>query len=88
MGHQVYGMGGARSKNNLMGLGDIEVLLNLFSRLFILVRSFLGQCMYPSMNIGIVVTIIIYNSIDYLLGSLRSGRIIQIDQGLPIDFSV
>ena len=61
IGHQVYGMGGSRSQDDLMCLRGVEVKLNFFPCPFIGVRCFLAEGMNAPVDVRIVATVIIHN---------------------------
>jgi hypothetical protein len=77
-------------KDDLGGLFRIQVSPQGFSSLLIGVGRLLRQRVNTPMNIGVVPAVVIYNGVYDLNGRLRSGGIIEINQGFPftVRFSI
>jgi hypothetical protein len=76
--YQVDSLGGATGEKYLIGFGGIDMLLELLAGCLISFCSLLAEGMHPSVDIGIVGGIVLYYTIDYLLGLLTGGSIVKI----------
>jgi hypothetical protein len=80
-------MCGACRKNNFFAKAGIEKGFYQIPCLLISVGRLLRKRMDPTVNIGILISIIMHQGIDYLLGFLARGRIVKINQRLIVHLS-
>jgi hypothetical protein len=85
--HKIDGFSGATGENNLIGGFSVDEGTNLFARLLHKVGGFLREGVHTTMNVGLAGMIDIVDTIHNRLRSLSSGRIVKINERLPIDLS-
>jgi hypothetical protein len=77
-GYQTDGIGCAFGEDDFVCMNRIQMLADGFTRLFIGYRDFLAECVYATVNIAVLKTVIMAHCINYSLGLLCGGSIVEI----------
>ena len=72
-------------EDDLVSLANPKVILKGLTRLLKGIGRQLRKVVYPAVNVRVVARVIIYYSVDNRLRCLRGGRVIEVQQRLPID---
>ena len=85
--HEVDGLGGAASEDDLLRLAGVDELAYLFTCCLVQVGSLLGEIVDAAVHIGIDVQVLVAHGVEHTQRLLCRSRIVQIDQWLLIYFA-
>src|SRR5688572_203697 len=84
MGHQVDSLGRIAGINNLAAALCADELCDTRARLLIPVGGDLAHLVHATVDVGVGSAVVIVHRIQHYLWLLRSGRAVEIDQGLAV----
>ena len=86
VGHQVDGLGGAAGPDDFVGAGCVQEVANHFPGTFKGGRGPVAQGVGATVHVGVHFPIVAVHGIQHGDGLLGRGAVVQIHQGLPVDF--
>ncbi len=84
VGNDVYSLSGVAGENQLF-VTSTKKTGNSLARLMPQVCAFIRKGVDAPMDVGIVVGVVIGDGVNYRLWFLRSGSIVQVNQGVAMD---
>lgn len=87
-GEQVQRLGGATRKDDFPCFLGMDEISNGLSGMFVSLGRLLAQIMHSTVNVAVLVQVIVTLTLNDTQRFLRSGGIVEINQGLTIDLLV
>ncbi len=81
---QVDRLGGPPCEDDLLGLAAESKPGDLSARVLVGLRGLLSERVDRPVDVGVVTRIVVDESVDHLLGLLRRGCVVEIDQPLAV----
>ena len=88
LGDEVDGLGGAAHVDELVVLGGVDEAADLAAGGLVVVGGVLAQGVDAAMDVGILGRVVVDQRVNNALGLLAGGRVVQVDEGMSVDFLV
>ena len=85
LGDYVYAVGGTASEDDLVVIGGVEQALHLGAGTFVVLSGVLAEGVDTTVDVGVFGGVVAHQLVDYRLGLLGGGAVVEVDQRLAID---
>ena len=88
LGDEVDSLGGSPDVDELVVLGGIDEAADLAAGGLVVVGGVLAEGVNAAMDVGVLGYVVVDQGVDDALGFLAGGGVVQVDQGVAVDFLV